>query len=385
MLSKLTPAHYLSQAIFDQERDRIFRKLWLFAAFRTSLAEPGAFITRTMAGLPVLLQNCDGHIRAFENLCPHRQMPLQHEAFGQARMVCPYHGWVFDSEGRVKTIPHEAELYAYTPQEREGLCLRRYAVAIIGNMVFINLAESPIPLDEQFTPGFQLALSEVSSYFATHAVHVNIPVRYNWKFNYENVLDANHIPYVHPKSFQPLLREGEKMARRASQIEGLAPSIPPIKSLSSKELAVVSKLQAQSCVNSSPMRVEPWPWHNLVNGYGDGDFFHTFSIFPNVNFISPGGLTFIAQQFEPLAPGQTELRMTLTLAREKRRMPGLPALLRSYLKGEAAVVNEDSAYLEALQSHLHHGAPHAQQGRYEDRLRAAAEVYLDLLGSESTL
>ena len=384
MLSKLTPAHYLSQAIFDQERDRIFRKLWLFAAFRTSVAESGAFVTRTMAGLPVLLQNCDGHIRAFENLCPHRQMPLQQEAFGQASMVCPYHGWVFDNDGRVKTIPNEATLYAYTPEERGNLCLRKYSVAVIGNMVFINLAESPIALEAQFTSGFQSALAEVSSYFASQAVHVNIPVRYNWKLNCENVMDGNHIPYIHPKSFQPLLRKGELNASRASKHE---PSVQSAnaEALSNEASALDFSLQAQSCVSRVPMQVEALPWHQSVDRYGDSDTFHTFSVFPNVNFISPGGLTFIAQQFEPLAPGYTELRMTLTVAREKQRIRGLPALLRTYLKGEAAVVNEDIAYLEALQSHLHHGAASAQHGRYEYRLRAAAEAYLDLLGSEPVL
>ncbi|MDM0115256.1 aromatic ring-hydroxylating dioxygenase subunit alpha [Variovorax sp. J22R133] len=381
MLSRLTPAHYLSQAIFDLERERIFRKLWLFAAFRTSLAEPGAFVTRTMAGLPVLLQNCGGDIRAFENLCPHRQMPLQREAFGQARMVCPYHGWVFDDEGKVKSIPHEETLYAYPAEERERLCLRRYAVAVIGNLVFINFDVSPMSVDDQFTRGFQAALAEASSHFASQAVHVNIPVRYNWKFNYENVLDGNHVPYVHPKSFQPLLREG------ATAHKQLSPTTAPASrnALPAGESIALSKLQAQSCLESTPFRVESWPWHESVERYGDGDLFHTFSIFPNVNFISPGGLTFIAQQFEPVAPGQTELRMTLTLAREKRRMPGLPALLRTYLKGEAAVVNEDIAYLEALQSHLHLGAPRAQQGRYEASLRSAADAYLDLLGPEGCL
>ena len=63
-------------------------------------------------------------------------------------------------------------------------------------------------------------------------------------------------------------------------------------------------------------------------------------------------------------------------------VPRAEFLLRTYLKGEVAVVNEDIAYLEALQSRLHGNAPRAQQGRYEDRLRAAAEVYLDLLGPE---
>lgn len=375
MLSRLQPDHYLSPAIFALERERIFRKLWLFAGFRTSVAEPGAFLTRSMAGLPVLLQNCGGEIRAFENLCPHRQMPLQKEAFGQARMVCPYHGWVFDDEGRVKTIPHEKTLYAYPAGEREKLCLRRHAVAVLGNMVFVNLAENPMPLDAQFTPAFQQALSDISGHFGAQSVHVSIPVRYNWKLNYENVLDANHIAYIHPKTFQPLLRDGENAARENDDAEASHAADEP-------DEGERSALQAQSCITRSPMRIDPWPWHRQVDRYR-GDSFHTFSIYPNVNFISPGGLSFIAQQFEPVAPGQTELRMTLTLARENSRLVGLPALLRTYLKGEAAVVNEDIAYLEALQAHLHEGAPQARHGRYESRLREVADLYLDLLAGGS--
>jgi phenylpropionate dioxygenase-like ring-hydroxylating dioxygenase large terminal subunit len=369
--SKLSPNYYLSSEIFQLERTRIFRKLWQFAGLKTSLAERGAFMTRTMAGLPVLLQNCAGEIKAFENLCPHRQMPLQKEAFGQARMVCPYHGWVFDDEGRVKTIPNEKTLYSYTNLERDSLCLRRYAVKVIGNLVFINLANEPISLEQQFSVNFQEALAEVSEYFAEQSVHVNLPVAYNWKLNAENVLDANHIPYIHPKTFQPLLHQVEVKAQR-----------PPLED-SSVASHLSNDLQSQSGYNATPMRIDSWPWHSLVSRYGNENFFHTFSIFPNINFISPGGYSFIVQQFEPIAPEQTELRMTLTIAKPKARLVGLPALLRTYLKGEVAVVTEDIAYLEALQAHLYDGAPRAQHGKYESRLQSAVEVYLQLLGNKT--
>lgn len=381
MLSRLTPQHYLSPAIFAREQHNIFRKLWLFAAFRTALAEPGAFVTRSMAGLPVLLRNCDGEVRAFENQCPHRQMPLHTEAFGQARMVCPYHGWVFAEDGGVKTIPHESTLYAYSPQEREGLCLRRYAVAVIGNLVFVNLDTDPMPLDHQFTPAFQAALAAISSHFGALSVHSDTRVKYNWKLNHENVMDGNHVAYVHPKTFQPFLRAGEAAARKQAQASpaeaaGAAPAPMPTE----------RTLRAQSGWTRTPMQVEPAAWHADLDRYGagdgdeaDADYFHTFTVYPNVNFISPGGLSFIAQQFEPVAADETRLRMTLTLARERRRMPGLPALLRAYLKGETAVVREDIVALEALQAGLHEGSRPAQHGRYEDRLQAHADVYLDLL------
>lgn len=367
VISKLAPNYYLSSEIFQLERARIFRKLWQFAGLKTSLAEPGAFMTGTMAGLPVLLQNCAGEIKAFENLCPHRQMPIQKEAFGQARMICPYHGWVFDDEGRVKTIPNEKTLYAYTNLQRDSLCLRRYAVKVIGNFVFINLANEPIPLEQQFSVNFQDALAEVSEFFAQQSVHLNLPVAYNWKLNSENVLDANHIPYIHPKTFQPLLNQIEFKNQRT-----------PLEDLSTASHKL-NDLQSQSCYNATPMRIDSWPWHSLVSRYGNENSFHTFSIFPNINFISPGGYSFIVQQFEPIAADQTELRMTLTIARPKARLVGLPALLRTYLKGEVAVVSEDIAYLESLQAHLHDGAPHAQHGKYESRLQSAVEVYLQLL------
>ncbi|QHI97958.1 Rieske 2Fe-2S domain-containing protein [Xylophilus rhododendri] len=378
MLSRLSPSHYLDADVFAREQTHVFRKLWLFAAFRTALSEPNAFATRELGGLPVLLQNCEGEIRAFENLCPHRQMPLQKEAFGQARMVCPYHGWVFDPEGQVKTIPHEQRLYAYPPEERAGLCLKRYAVRVVGELVFVNLDKNPLPFDEQFTPELQQALADITSHFGAQAIHADLPARYNWKLNYENVLDYNHVPYIHPKTFQPLLREGISDARQGQPAAEAAPAqdgaeLPP---------PPTAGLAAQSFWTRSPIRIEAWPWHGLVERYGEGDLYYNFFLYPNVNFISLGGLTFLLQQFHPVAPDRTEVRFTLCAAREKRRLAGLPAILWGHLKSEVAVLHEDLGHLEALQAALHRDAPRANHGIYEDRLTAVADTYLGLMGEE---
>lgn len=380
MLSKLSAAHYIDADVFERERARVFRKLWLFAAFKTVLAEPNAFATRELGGLPVLLQNCGGEIRAFENLCPHRQMPLQQEAFGQARMVCPYHGWVFDNDGKVKTVPHENTLYKFSPEERAGLCLRQYAVKELGNLVFVNLDEHPLPFDEQFTPTFQEKLIDISRQFGAQAIHADLPVRYNWKLNYENVLDYNHVPYIHPKTFQPLLREGG--AGRGSEASS---SATPEDEFVAQEKASddSAALSALSFWTRSPILVEPWPWHQSVARYGEGDYYYNFFLYPNVNLISLGGLTFLLQQFHPVAPDRTEVRFTLCTARETRRLPGLPAILWGHLKSEVAVLHEDTGHLEALQARLHADAPRARHGTYEARLLAVADTYLRLMGKDA--
>lgn len=377
MLSRLTSAHYLDAQIFRQEQSHIFRKLWLFAAFRTALAEPNAFSTLELGGLPILLQNCDGEIRAFENLCPHRKMPLQIEAFGQARMICPYHGWVFDTDGHVKTIPSEQRLYSYTKAERDSLCLKRFHVKEVGNFVFVNLDTHPIPFESQFDQSLQEKIVEISSFFSAQSIHANLPARYNWKLNYENVLDYNHVPYIHPKTFQPLLMEGLSESRQPNIGETESAS------LEKEDLPPTVNLLSQSFWTRSKMRIESWPWHDMVERYDHGDYYYNFFLYPNVNFISVGGLTFLLQQFHPTAPDRTDVRFTLCTAREKRRLPALPAILWGHLKSEVSVLHEDLQYLEALQSKLHTDASPAMHGVYENRLISAADIYLRLMQGET--
>jgi phenylpropionate dioxygenase-like ring-hydroxylating dioxygenase large terminal subunit len=367
MRSRLTPAHYLKEDIFVREQSHIFRKLWLFATFKTTLLEPEAFVTMELGGLPLLIQNCKGQIKAFENICPHRQMPLQMESFGQAKMRCPYHGWVFDDDGKVKTIPHEKTLYAYSDEEKKQFCLKKFFVREVGNLIFINLSANPIPFETQFNKEFQTELEIISNHFGSLSIHSNIQAGYNWKLNYENVLDFNHVPYIHSKTFQPLLNE--VIYQNKNQPFNV------------KQRSTLADL---SFWTHSPITVEPWPWHEMVKRYGDGDFYYNFFIYPNVNFISLGGFTFLTQQFHPIAPDRTEVRFTLTTATVKTRAPGLPAILWGHLKSEVSVLQEDLIYLEALQSHMHLDSKVAQHGIYESRLTNAADVYLELMQGSSS-
>lgn len=373
MQSPLAPAHYTDPAVHALEQQRLFRCLWIFAGLKSSLAGEDAYLTREIGGEPVVVLRRHGELRAFENRCPHRGMPVFPDAFGQARAVCPYHGWVFEDDGRVKTIPHADTLYRYTEAERGALCLRRYAVACIGELVFVNLAPEPPLLTAQFTPAFQQALRDVTSHLGKLAVHADIDARYNWKLNHENVLDANHVAYVHPESFAPLLTKA-----------GAAPA----PSSAAREPEDVTRavrrpvdLPSLSFHADAPYKITPEPWHAQVDrgaAAGHGTY-RNFYIFPNVNFIAIGGLTFLVQQFHPLAADRTQVRMTLTTAREHRRLPGMAALLRAHLKGEVAVLHEDRVLLESLQGHLHAGARPAQHGHYEHRLVAFSQGYLQCL------
>ena len=67
--------------------------------------------------------------RAVENRCAHRQLELSTGEVRGCQIVCPYHGWTFDGDGRLVDIPHELydksmpaiRLPDYEVRERYGL------------------------------------------------------------------------------------------------------------------------------------------------------------------------------------------------------------------------------------------------------------------------
>lgn len=373
MQSILSHFHYTDPGILEQERSKIFRQLWLFACLSSTLAAPNAYASLSLAGQPVLIQNCNGEIRAFKNQCPHRLVPLQAEGFGQSPMRCPYHGWTFNNDGSVKSIPHESNLYNFSSEKREKLCMKRYAVEIVGNMIFINLSENPLPIEKQFTPEILDKLRDISTHFSAQTAHITVEVDYNWKLQYENVLDYNHVPYVHPQSFLPLLTKDNSSNLTKKKIE--QPSIPFFPD-------VPSTLNAQSYHTRAALKIPPQPWHSMVDRYGEGGFFENFFLFPNVNFNCAEGMIFKIEQYEPLTSSRTAVRFTMAVAKEKQRIRALPAILSGCIRNDVNVLHEDRMYLERLQKGLHAGSPKVHHGQYERYLISFAQVYEKLLKGE---
>ncbi|MCC6811486.1 MAG: aromatic ring-hydroxylating dioxygenase subunit alpha [Deltaproteobacteria bacterium] len=49
----------------------------------------------------------EGRVQAIEDRCPHRNIKLSLGEVKGCGVQCPYHGWVFNGEGRCTDIPHE--------------------------------------------------------------------------------------------------------------------------------------------------------------------------------------------------------------------------------------------------------------------------------------
>jgi phenylpropionate dioxygenase-like ring-hydroxylating dioxygenase large terminal subunit len=76
-----------------------------------------------------LYRDDGGALHAIENRCAHRQVKLSYGHVDGCHLVCPYHGWKYDADGRVTHIPHELfgrpmprfKVPSYPVQVRYGL------------------------------------------------------------------------------------------------------------------------------------------------------------------------------------------------------------------------------------------------------------------------
>ncbi|WP_199136215.1 aromatic ring-hydroxylating dioxygenase subunit alpha [Delftia sp. ASV31] len=365
MYPGLSQLDYIDDGVFAQEQSRIFRKLWIFAGLRTLLDKPDSFLTRQIGGVPVVVQNFDGAIKAFRNQCAHRQAPLQMEEYGCRRLVCRYHGWSYDNTGHVHGLPGEHRLYHYGDARREQLCLDEFAVRCIGNLLFVNLDADPLPIEQQFGPALLQSLADSSGHLCGQAIHCAMPAAYNWKLNFENVLDYNHVPFVHPQSFRPLMEKG------ALHELSVALEADPSQEFDLQEL---------SFLRETPLKLPRSAWHGSVDRFGDKDVYYNYFLYPNTNFISVGGYFFLIQQFDPVAPARTDVRFTLATARPHQRMAAMPAILWEHMKIEKRVLDEDRVILETLQRGLHAAGPVARHGAYEVQLHRVAMAYRQLMG-----
>ena len=70
-----------------------------------------------------------GVVRAIEDRCAHRQLPLSIGNVKGDRIVCDYHGWEYDTEGKLAHVPHDTfgkpipscKVKTFAVRERYGL------------------------------------------------------------------------------------------------------------------------------------------------------------------------------------------------------------------------------------------------------------------------
>jgi carnitine monooxygenase subunit len=72
----------------------------------SELPEPGSYCTKSVMGRSVLLTRTSTcSVKAFNNVCLHRQSQVVTGCGKARRFACPYHAWTYDDTGRLVGLP----------------------------------------------------------------------------------------------------------------------------------------------------------------------------------------------------------------------------------------------------------------------------------------
>lgn len=375
MRSRMYPGCYLDESIFQREQRKIFRKVWMFAGLKMLVSEHNAFLTRKIAGIPVVIQNFHGELRAFENVCLHRSAPLQTGPVGRRPLVCAYHAWRYGEQGQVEHIPDGDTLYRFSSEERFGLKLRQFALRTVGNLLFVNLDPNPFPLEEQFSPEFIDSLESSSEAYDSEVMVTTWHGKYNWKLAYENLRDANHARFVHPGTLA-------KTVTFAPQVNEslLAETAKPLQDTSQQGLRQQLRRLSKGGMDAHISRMQRFGWHDLVQRWGAEDAYYNWLAYPNLHIASAnGGHSFILEYHTPLTPDTTSMEVYRFSARKKQAFTYSHAVLLAEMHASKLVLAEDVDIMEKVQASLHPDAPIATQGAYEGDNRLVERWYRHLM------
>lgn len=375
----LPAACYTQDKWFALEQQEIFGKLWLFAGLSTQLQKENSFITRDFNGTPVLIQNTGSNIHAFKNACAHRGMPIQTAESGNRKLICPYHGWSYAKDGMLRGIPN-AQIYNFCEADK-NIGLHSYPLKIVGNFIFINLSDDPLPIEQQYSEDLLTVLREISDYFEGELSYTHFSCNYNWKLNFENILDWNHFQFVHKQTLAPLLEIDNSGALSSPQtfqsiLFGKHAPLSRIKLYEGEAQGNFPELADLSNISRVSMPHHKRWFSDLFESACDIGAFFNCKLFPNLNFGSIHGENFYLQQYVPTAPDRIEYHSWVLTTRLKPGVPSQPHLLWGIHHAEKRVIDEDTVLLTALQKSLASLESIGPMGDHEAPLAAMGQWYM---------
>ncbi len=201
----LPARYYYDPEIYEREKEAIFYRSWQFVGHAEKAANPGDYVTFKIHDQNVLIiRGQDGALRAFYNVCSYRAHELLEGAGNVEVITCPYHGWTYELDGRLRSARGSEKVEDFDAEE---FCLKEVLVEVFLNFVFINLDRDARSLKSQTgtledeVRGFLPELDKL-----TFAHRTPYDLKANWKNVIENFNECYHCPLIHPTLSNDILQ-----------------------------------------------------------------------------------------------------------------------------------------------------------------------------------
>ena len=203
----------MSQEHYQREIDAVFDRTPQLLCHESEVAEPGDHIEMTYRNRPVVV-SCDeaGTVRALVKTCRHRGalVECKTSAAGQLRsFVCPYHGWSYGVDGKLKGMRFSNAFPSCEGKEvslAELPLTKRYGIywVIPEDFAEVQVNQFFEPLDSSLQA---LPMDDYEVFKSNREVKPG-----NWKLILETFLEGYHIKCLHRDSIAPFFGDAIAIA-----------------------------------------------------------------------------------------------------------------------------------------------------------------------------
>jgi nitrite reductase/ring-hydroxylating ferredoxin subunit len=199
----VTAESYTSAAQLTRDRAMVNASPQL-VGYASELPTPGSYCTKTVMGRSILMTRvADGSVKAFDNVCLHRQSPVASGCGTAKRFSCPYHAWTYDNTGRLVGVPGKegfpgVRLRSRSLNELPGCEFAGFLWLMLEPGATLDVAAHLGPLAEE------LDSWGIGRWSPLGEKVLDAPI--NWKLAIDTFAENYHFATVHKDTFATIAR-----------------------------------------------------------------------------------------------------------------------------------------------------------------------------------
>jgi Rieske 2Fe-2S family protein len=194
----LPQKYYISDEVFEREKERIFTGYWTCAGHLSRIPNPGDYFLLNLFGESlIVLRDQENQIRAFFNVCHHRGTRICEATQGRFshNIQCSYHAWTYGLDGKLIGAPFMKGVKGF---RWDDYPLRTAPVELCEGFIFVYLGlGEPEPFAKTYAPLIG-RLSQWNMGSLTSHKRISYEVKANWKYVFQNFNECYHCPTIHP-------------------------------------------------------------------------------------------------------------------------------------------------------------------------------------------
>ena len=169
----------------------------------------------------LVMRGRDNVIRSFHNMCSHRGNQVAWQRRGKCRVsiVCPFHGFAYDTEGKLINMTDEENFFGIDKAE---LGLTEIQTDVWKGFIFVRIDPQDDQTLEEYLGPVATALKDYPFEELTKREWYDVDEKANWKVLLDAQVEGWHVPFLHKNSLAKSIAAVGVLFRH-SVLEALGP------------------------------------------------------------------------------------------------------------------------------------------------------------------